>query len=156
MWRSKLFWIGVSFLILAALFPFQAAVIKTNQYQCYLASSHFQLSWQHSVEHQNWIEYYRYRQGKLNLYQTYLQTFGAGTPSQAKVLTDAPPGYVGYQQDIDLDELNWVVSRNMQGTILTEQQTFAIYQTLPDYSVVNIKPIRLPFITWLLGSACYG
>ncbi|EJS87247.1 hypothetical protein AAUPMC_16305, partial [Pasteurella multocida subsp. multocida str. Anand1_cattle] len=49
---------------------------------------------------------------------------------------------------------DWVVSRRMEGTINSANWHFPIYQTLPDYSTVNIKPTQSPLILFLLGSAC--
>lgn len=80
------------------------------------------------------------------MYQTWLQTFGAGTPSQGTSLVNVPPGYIGYEQQVTFAELDWVVSRRMEGTINSANWHFPIYQTLPDYSTVNIKPTQSPLI----------
>lgn len=112
------------------------------------------LQWRHSVEHQLWQEHYRHDGKRLFLYQTWLQTFGAGTPSQGTSLVNVPPGYIGYEQQVTFAELDWVVSRRMEGTINSANWHFPIYQTLPDYSTVNIKPTQSPLILFLLGSAC--
>lgn len=85
---------------------------------------------------------------KAILYQTWLQTFGAGTPSQ-EPLVNVPPGYIGYEQQVTFAELDWVVSRRMEGTINSANWHFPIYQTLPDYSTVNIKPTQSPLILFV-------
>lgn len=69
-------------------------------------------------------------------------------------LVNVPPGYIGYEQQVTFAELDWVVSRRMEGTINSANWHFPIYQTLPDYSTVNIKPTQSPLILFLLGSAC--
>ncbi|HDR1039022.1 TPA: DUF1850 domain-containing protein [Pasteurella multocida] len=152
--RSKLMWGLAAFTLLAGLLPVNYLVVTTAQTRCYLRAPEFSLQWRHSVEHQLWQEHYRHDGKRLFLYQTWLQTFGAGTPSQGTSLVNVPLGYIGYEQHIELAELDWVVSRRMEGTINSANWHFPIYQTLPDYSTVNIKPTQSPLILFLLGSAC--
>ncbi|MGC6404834.1 DUF1850 domain-containing protein [Bisgaard Taxon 45] len=151
---SKWMLILGSILLLVGLLPVNYLVIHAPQMRCYLRVPEFSLQWRHSVEHQLWQEHYRHNGHTLLLYQTWLQTFGAGTPSQGVALANVPSGYIGYAQHIELTELNWVVSRRMEGTINSANWHFPIYQTLPDYSSVNIKPTQSPLILFLLGSAC--
>lgn len=145
---------GIPLTALACLFPLKLFVIQFNDHSCYLYSPEFELSWRHSVERQRWREHYRHDGDKILLDQTWLQTFGAGTPSQGAVIA-APSGYIGYQQQIRLAELNWVVSRNMQGELSTPQLRIPFYQVVPDYSAVRIKPSRTALMVFLWGKSCH-
>lgn len=147
--------ICVGIIVLACcLFPLQLFVVQMASQQCYLYGQDFELSWRHSVEHQLWREHYR-RDGEVMLLdQTWLQTFGAGTPSQGEPIL-APTGYIGYRQHIRLAEINWVVSANMQGELTAQQRTIPIYRLVPDYSNVRIIPSRIIFIVFLLGRSCH-
>lgn len=106
------------------------------------------------MEHQFWLEDYRVQQGKLQLYQTFFETFGAGTPSSAKPLANAPLGYVGYEQNVMLDELRWTVSPRMEGVVQSEKGELPLYRLVPAYTVVNIKPVSKPFLFAFLGESC--
>ncbi|QIW16817.1 hypothetical protein A4G20_01020 [Pasteurellaceae bacterium RH1A] len=138
-----------------ACYPLSLLSLETEQGACYVRADQFALRWQHSVEKQLWYEHYRLQDGQLLLYQTWLQTFGAGTPVQGQVLTDAPKGFVGYAQAVKLPSLNWAVSRNMQGSLLVNQHTLLLYQSLPDYSQVQIRPAQASLARFLLGTSCY-
>lgn len=137
------------------LYPINFISITTEQQECIISHERFALRWRHSVEHQLWYEHYQRQGDNLHLYQTWLQTFGAGTPSQGDFLPDVPQGYVGYKQNIYLPEINWVVSHRMEGSIMIDEQEIPIYQTVSDYSVVKIKPARSIFATFLLRKSCY-
>lgn len=127
----------VLFLSVIACIPVTHLRIITPTYSCWLDQDQFSLRWRHSVEHQFWQEHYRRIDKVLLLDRTYLQTFGAGTPSQGKFI-DSPKGYIGYQTQIKLKQLNWIVSHNMQGILMTKKGIIPLYQQLPDYSQVQI------------------
>ncbi|MGV6988341.1 DUF1850 domain-containing protein [Testudinibacter sp. P80/BLE/0925] len=139
---------------LACLFPLKLFVIQFGEHRCYLYAQQFELRWRHSVERQLWREHYRRDGDAILLDQTWLQTFGAGTPSQGTPIA-APPGYVGYRQRIRLAEINWVVSRNMQGELSTPQVRIPFYQVVPDYSDVRIKPSRTALMVFLWEKSCH-
>lgn len=141
--------------LLTGLLPITYLVIQTEQQACYLRTTAFSLQWRHSVEHQLWQEHYRHDGKRILLHQTWLQTFGAGTPSFAELVKNVPAGYVGYKQDIYFHELNWVVSRRMEGVIKSEKGDIPIYQTVPDYSMITIRPAQSLLLVYLLGSSCY-
>ncbi|MBE2897231.1 DUF1850 domain-containing protein [Pasteurellaceae bacterium HPA106] len=133
---------------LCALVPVQGVEFHSETLHCLLKGETFRLRWHHSVEHQWWIEQYRTQGEQLMLTATWMQTFGAGTPSKGESIS-APPGYVGFKRAIAMREINWMVSRNMQGTVLMNGEQWAIYQHLPDYSPVTIRPIKQPFFMFL-------
>jgi len=115
-------------------------VAESYKKVCYFVEPNFQLRWIHSVEKQWWEEQYvREKQGLL-LTNTYLQAFGAGTPSTENVAPVKKPGYVGYQINERLPRLNWVVSRRTKGEIDYAGHRILIHQWVPDYSEVTITP----------------
>lgn len=124
------------------LWPQTAAEVSLPQGACYLPRE-FTLQWRHSVEHQLWREDYFSDGQMLHLSRTQMQTFGAGMPSDGLTVT-ADKGFVAQQGRLKLPELNWVVSRNMQGEIRFKGRVWPIAAALPDYSNVRIVPTRKP------------
>ncbi|MBE2895077.1 DUF1850 domain-containing protein [Spirabiliibacterium falconis] len=140
--------IGIVLTALLSFYPLQGIEVKSQNINCLLHTSAFQLRWRHSVEYQLWIEQYRVEKQNIVLFATWLQTFGAGTPSQGEYIA-APPGFIGLKQDITLPELNWAVSRNMQGVLLANNDEFELYQRVPDYSNVTIRVAKRPIYLFL-------
>ena len=120
----------------------------------YLEDSEFILQWRHSVELQNWQEHYRASSDQLFLEASYMQTFGAGTPSSGEII-QAPEGYIGLRSGVVLPYLNWVVSSNMQGALINSNGVWKIFQIVPDYTEVIIKPLQAARIFFWLGNNCY-
>lgn len=54
----------------------------------------FSLAWQHSVEHEDWIETFAVRDDAIVLTSTRFKTFGAGVPSHAGTRTTLDHGWV--------------------------------------------------------------
>lgn len=136
-------------LLLALVWPRAAVRIGLSESSCYLPAERFMLQWRHSVEHQLWREYYRSDGQSLHLERTEMQTFGAGTPAGGQTVT-TEKGFVGFKSSVRLPELNWVVSRNMQGEIRTLQSAWPLYAQVPDYSTIRITPAYLAqMVVWL-------
>lgn len=135
--------------------PITAINIQADNKQCFLAEKQLILQWRHSVEHQLWQEHYHVTPTQLHLYQTFMQTFGAGTPSQGQEVKNAPKGFVGMKTHLTLPQLDWVVSRNMQGQIITATGSWHIANVVPDYTAVHIQPMRLTRIQLWLGENCH-
>lgn len=157
MLKKKSSFILFSFLLLlfmAGFLPISHLAISSDGFYCVTRHNTFSLRWRHSVEKQLWYEHYHYQDQQLELIESWLQTFGAGTPSQAEGITSAPKGYIGYKHNIKLNELNWVVSPNMQGEIYFGDHRIPIATILPAYSTVNIQPKNSPLAFYLLRSAC--
>lgn len=125
-----------------ALWPQAAAEVSLPQGACYLPRE-FTLQWRHSVEHQLWREDYVSDGKKLHLSRTQMQTFGAGMPSDGLTVT-ADKGFVAQQGRLKLPELNWAVSRLMQGEILFKGRVWPLAAEVPDYSEVRIAAVSRP------------
>lgn len=136
------------------LWPQERLKISFQNHSCYLNESQFILQWRHSVELQDWQEHYHLSSSQLFLDASYMQTFGAGTPSSGESI-EAPEGFVGLRSDVVLPSLHWMVSRNMRGLLITQKGTWEIYRLVPDYTEIKIEPSQKfrPFF-WL-GNNCY-
>lgn len=133
----------------------QRIVIRSSiVVDCVWNEPDFTLKWRHSVEKQFWQEYYQIQGNQLHLSKTFMQTFGAGTPSTGKAIS-APEGYVGLSSNILLPKIHWVVSSNMQGQIIGSQGVFSIYEHVPDYSEVQIVVETRPIGYWLTKESCH-
>ncbi|MDO5667763.1 MAG: DUF1850 domain-containing protein [Alcaligenaceae bacterium] len=141
---------GVAFL----LWPQQRLKISFQNHSCYLDDSQFILQWRHSVELQDWQEHYHLSSGQLFLDASYMQTFGAGTPSSGKSI-EAPEGFIGLSSDVVLPSLHWVVSRNMQGRLISKQGVWEIYRLVPNYTEIKIEPSQAVRSFFWLGNNCY-
>lgn len=151
--KSSLLIVFLFATLVAGFFPVSFLSISSNEFHCVTRSETFSLRWRHSVEKQLWYEHYRIDGQQFVLFESWLQTFGAGTPSAAKA-TSAPAGFVGYKHDVRLDELNWTVSPRMEGTIIFGKQFLPLYQQLAEYSKVEFKVGKSPLWFYFLRSAC--
>ena len=122
---------------------------------CYFAEPEFELRWIHSVEKQWWEEQYQRLDDELLLTTTYFEAFGAGTPSTEPLAPVQKPGYLGYQINEKLPNLNWVVSRLTKGEIDYGNHRFLIHQWVPDYSEVTIMPKTYGFIDRFKKDLCH-
>ena len=128
---------------------------------CYFVEPDFQLRWIHSVEKQWWEEQYQRidesstEKGTLLLTTTYFEAFGAGTPSTEMLAPIQKPGYLGYQINEKLPNLNWVVSRLTKGEIDYGNHRVLIHQLVPDYSEVTIIPKTYDLIDIFKKEFCH-
>lgn len=124
-------------------------IVITNQWECKWATDSFVLQWRHSVEKQLWQDYYQRNNQQFKLTHSFVQSFGAGVPSEGKAIP-APQGFVGIQHDLILSEVNWTVSRRMQGEMIEPKQRyyFKINQYVDDYASVNIQVQQQANIIW--------
>lgn len=124
----------------------KAVIVNIKDVSCQLPNV-FSLKWRHSVERQYWQEVYQLHHPNITLKKTYLQTFGAGTPSTGSAII-APDGYVGQVVDMDFLELNWFISPNMQGEIvlgdaIDDAPVWSVYRLIDKPSPLHIHPQRL-------------
>lgn len=129
-------------------------VIFSSTIDCVWDESDFTLKWRHSVEKQFWQEYYQMQGDQLHLSKTFVQTFGAGTPSTGQTIP-APEGYVGLSSNVLLPKIHWVVSSNMQGQIIGRHGIFSVYERVPEYSEVQIAIETHPMGYWLIKESCH-
>lgn len=135
--------------------PYSVVTVQFNEAQCVIAD-HFDLKWTHSVEKQSWVESYQVKNDQLLLTDTYLQTFGAGTPSTGTIgeKNELYPDYVHYKLNIQLPYLNWMISSNINPEIITEQKTLPIHQWISDYTNIYIFARTQSLWTLLRQESC--
>lgn len=162
--------VAIVIILLLLLWPTQKSIQLSFDHQsCYIDSTSFDLKWLHSVEKQWWIESYRIEGDHLLLTDTYLQTFGAGTPSTEAVDNNNRPeyaGYVRYRINTVLPFLDWMVSSNIKATIIVNNikadshypkpdRQLRVFNWVGDYTNIHIAPKRISLWTRLAKESCY-
>lgn len=117
--------------------------VSYNDSRFFLKDDQFEIGWIHSVEKEPWFEKYALKNDSLYLIETRFKTFGAGTPSTGKVLPSSD-GYVHIEIDYQMDEINLVVSENVQTTLYTKSNSIPLYRIAPDHETILIKNKELP------------
>jgi hypothetical protein len=138
---------------LTYVFPVNTTIVTlpASARECVIPAESFQLKWRHSVEKTPWSEHYQRASQGFILTDTELVSFGAGTPSTAPVLSQKN-GHVRLQVNTFMKEINWMVSRNMQGQIIFDRHQWTVSEQLPDYSLVKITVQHIPiWKVWTLG-----
>ncbi len=133
--------------------PISLTLLTLGGHQCYFTQPQFSLSWQHSVEKQPWQERYQRRAQDFLLLDTHFKSFGAGTPDQGQLLP-APEGYVRFEVQQPLTELNWVVSHNVQSRLILDTQALPLYQWAPDYEAATFQVQHWPWWKTVLKDQC--
>nr|WP_251047449.1 DUF1850 domain-containing protein [Planococcus sp. ISL-110] len=103
----------------------------------YLKEKSFTLQWIHSVEKEEWLEFYEQDGNKLLLTETKFKTYGAGVPSDGEIIS-SEDGYVHMKIGRSFADMNLTVSRNAQTTIKTSDKEIPLYQYTGDYEPVTI------------------
>ena len=133
------------------LLPIQYTDVSIEQTHCRIASDQFNLQWKHSVEKTRWVEHYQREQQHFNLRYTELVSFGAGTPNDYPIIFQKD-GKVRMKVDRQLEQINWIISQNMQGSIVVQQQLWPVSQHYPDYTLVQITSQQQPlWKAWQIG-----
>ncbi|SEQ81758.1 DUF1850 domain-containing protein [Piscibacillus halophilus] len=130
---------GTALVVLLFLIFFHIPVIQieTENQTYYLRSHSFTLTWIHSVEHEPWSEIYERQNDALVLTETYFKTFGAGVPSDGKIIK-AEDGFVHMEVNRPMEKVSIVVSENVQTTIETSTKDIPLYELVENYSEVEI------------------
>ncbi|MFH7349289.1 DUF1850 domain-containing protein [Acinetobacter variabilis] len=118
--------------------PYIFVEVEEQNFQCKIDQKSFQLSWMHSVERTQWKERYLLDKDHFILTDTQFISFGAGTPDQGTI-TRQDDGNIHMQINRKMKEINWVISRRMQGKIESADRIWNIYQDFPNYSTVQIS-----------------
>jgi len=147
---TALFCLTVSLIILV-FYPQPNTQVISEKYHCIIRETHFDLQWQHSVEKTLWRESYLRKNNGFFLIHTDLISFGAGTPSDYPIISKKD-GFIRMAVNKNISEINWIVSRNMQGQLLWNKKTWFIAKDLPDYSLVRFISTHTPlWKIWWLG-----
>lgn len=117
--------------------------VSYNDSRFFLKDDQFEIGWIHSVEKEPWFETYTLKDHSLYLIETRFKTFGAGTPSTGKVLPSSD-GFVHMELNNKMDEINLIVSKNVQTTLYMKNRSIPLYKIAPDHGTVVIKNKELP------------
>ncbi|OHV07687.1 DUF1850 domain-containing protein [Kushneria phosphatilytica] len=89
----------------------------------------FAVRWQHSVEREDWIEYYRLDQGTIRVSMTRFRTFGAGVPDHAGRHTRLIDGWVEMSGiDRVVDPLNIQAAPAEHYRLLYDNRVWPLYR----------------------------
>ena len=131
-------------LLLLFLFIIRFPVIQVDigDETYFLKENSFTLHWIHSVEKEPWFEVYERQGDQVLLTETYFKTFGAGVPSDGEII-ESDDGYVHMKINRSMDEVNIVVSDNVETTLSTEDKDIKLYEMIDSYEEVHIQSAKL-------------
>lgn len=133
--------------------PIASLQISSTDFQCVLTEQSFTLQWIHSVEKELWQEHYQTANQQLLLTTSHFKTFGAGTPSNEGTIT-SKDGWLHYQVDRLLPRINWIISRNVESTILTKLGVWPIFKDFNDYAEIQIQVMQVPRWHYFTQESC--
>lgn len=138
--NNKLLGEGAFLLVLLFFLLIKLPVIsfETGGEQFYLKEKAFELSWIHSVEKEEWREFYERDGGTLILTETHFKTFGAGVPSDGTILP-SDDGFIHMRIDREMGDMNLTVSDNAQTTIRAGGREIKLYALIDDYETFQIS-----------------
>ena len=147
--RSKSFTIGGA-VVIALLFAsfflnFSVVTVEADEQMYWTWQNTFELAWIHSVEKEEWVEFYEIKNDELLLTHTSFKTFGAGVPSTPNdgKNTVLENGYVTMEINRIFDSLQLVVSENVQSKLVLEGKEILLYKLTENYEAVTISVINL-------------
>ena len=139
--------LGVSF------YPWFTTInLRTEKFSCGFREDIFTLQWIHSVEREIWRETYKAEDDHLLLFRSQFKTFGAGTPYSVYLTTKE--GFVESDPNLEMPQIYWMISRNVESTIMTAQGSIPIYQYFDDYSEITLSTQKNTIWTFLKDT-CY-
>ncbi|ALX50247.1 DUF1850 domain-containing protein [Lentibacillus amyloliquefaciens] len=140
--------IGVMFIPVKAL-----TVLKGDEeiYALYLKDRSFSIQWTHSVEKEDWIEYFNIRDDVLYLESTKFKTFGAGVPSQTEHSAVLEDGWVHMDIERKIGEALVVRSHQLNDYQLRfGKETYDLQPSDDAYTIsVSETPLHSILFTFL-------
>lgn len=133
--------------------PITFLQLASTDFQCASTLQSFELQWIHSVEKELWQETYQIAGQNLLLTTTQFKTFGAGTPSSAGVIASTD-GWLHYKIERLLPRIHWIVSRNIESTVLSELGAWSLYQDFDDYAEIQIQVMQVPRWHYFTQESC--
>ncbi|MFC4353985.1 DUF1850 domain-containing protein [Chryseomicrobium palamuruense] len=127
--------------------PVKGIQVSSEQYTHFYPSNEVELRWIHSVEKEEWKEFYRIHHHELLLYETAFKTFGAGVPSDGEVIP-SDDGLVHFKMNQSFPELRLFVSDSIETTMFFSGQEVPIYKYVDDYVDIVIRVTYYPW--WLI------
>jgi len=136
-------------LIIIFCFPVSLTRVSSLKDTFYFKEKEFSIYWIHSVEKEEWQEFYQRGEKDLVLTYSKFKNFGAGVPSIGKI-TKKEDGFITYQIGRRMKEINLVVSNNVKSTLFIKNKKIPLYKLVKDYEEITIKQVYRPFwIIWI-------
>ncbi len=129
--KHKLFIIIIAIILIILLIPIQVLIVEDEYQEKSMYVIHkgneFSLRWIHSVEKEEWEEFFVIKDGEIYLDATRFKTFGAGVPNQVGNATYLKDGWV-YMVDIDrhIDELFIRAGSDTNHRLIIHQQAIIL------------------------------
>lgn len=143
--------IAVVMLLLSLSIRVSAIRVTTDGWQEHIPVDRFEIGWIHSVEKEPWFETYEARDGRLYLTKTRFKTYGAGVPSEGKIIP-SDDGFVHMALDQEVRELRIFTSADVRTTLYTEKGELPLYDPGGERWSVSITHEAVPL--WrLIGGA---
>lgn len=133
--------------------PITYLQFASTDFACASTLHTLKLQWIHSVEKELWQETYKVADQDLLLTTTQFKTFGAGTPSSADIISSAD-GWLHYKIERLLPRLHWIISRNVESTVLSELGAWPLYQDFDDYAEIKIQVTQVPRWHYFTQESC--
>ena len=133
--------------------PVAAFQFSGSDFQCHSSSKKLILQWVHSVEKEQWQEVYEISGRQLLLTTTQLKTFGAGTTSTQDIIP-SDDGWLHFRVNRRLPRIHWVVSHDVQSTVVSTNGTWPLYQDLENYAEVQVRITQAPRWRYVTKESC--
>lgn len=127
--------------------PVKGIQVSSEQYTHFYPSDQFELTWIHSVEKEEWREFYRVDDQDLLLYETAFKTFGAGVPSEGEIIP-SDDGFIHLKVNQRFPELRLFISESIETTMIFSGQEVPIYSYIDSYEDIVIRVTYYPW--WLI------
>ncbi|MEW9672272.1 DUF1850 domain-containing protein [Ammoniphilus sp. 3BR4] len=146
--RSKAGIGAILVLSLLFFFPLSLTEVSWGNHELFVRDS-FSIEWIHSVEKEEWLEFYERKENELFLTKTQFKTYGAGVPSSGKTSL-TPKGFVEVEVNRKMEELRLVVSPCVKSTMHLDNQDIYLYELAGPYEEVVIRPTRVPIYQYAI------
>lgn len=146
--RSKVRIGAILVLSLLFFFPLSLTEVSWGDHKLYVRDS-FSIEWIHSVEKEEWLEFYERKERALFLTKTLFKTYGAGVPSSGKTSL-TPEGFVEVEVNRKMEELRLVVSPRVKSTMHLDRQDIFLYELANPYEEVVIRPAQVPIYQYAI------
>lgn len=127
--------------------PVRALTISNGNeiaYAFFLRNDSFSVHWIHSVEKEEWVEYFTVQDQKIILDSTKFKTFGAGVPSWSEEPTVLKDGWVYMDFDREIGEK--LVVRTTSINNYRVEYNSKMYALKPSDSAYKIEAKKTPLV----------
>lgn len=154
---NKFTWLlggAITLLLLISLIKVPVIIGVVNDQQYVISKDTFQIEWIHSVEKEQWIEYYKRQDDHILLTKTVLSTFGAGTPSEGTII-ESDDHRVHMEINRKMDQLHLIISENVETTIYIEHQKIPLFEQFDHFTEMSIFVDRIHLFEYLRKERLY-